>query len=198
MINTILVDDHALFCDGLERVLTETKQFSVVKKFNSGKLLLSSQLEQNVDLLIIDIEMPGMNGFDVIRRLRLKNKDLKIVILSMHEEMAYSNEASAIGADAFLSKTLESSVLVDLLVRIIRGETIFAKKALPRESTELLSEREVEVLRLISKGKTSKEIGQELSISPLTIKAHRRNMIKKLQVNNSTELISKALERGIL
>jgi DNA-binding NarL/FixJ family response regulator len=198
LINTILVDDHALFCDGLERVLTDTKQFCVVNKFHSGKNLLHAPFDPSANLLIIDIEMPGMNGFDVIRRLRLKNKQLKIVILSMHEEMAYSNEASAIGADAFLSKTLESSVLVDLLLRIIKGESIFAKKSQPRENNDLLSDREIEVLRLIAKGKTSKEIGIELNISPLTIKAHRRNMIKKLQVSNSTELISQALEKGLL
>lgn len=198
MINTILVDDHALFCDGLERVLTDTKQFCVVNKFYSGKAVLNSPVDPTARLLIIDIEMPGMNGFDVIRRLRLKNKQLKIVILSMHEEMAYSNEASSIGANAFLSKTLDSSALVDILLRTIQGETFFSKTPQPREDNNLLSDREVEVLKLLSKGKTSKEIGTELNISPLTIKAHRRNMIKKLQVNNSTELISKALEVGIL
>lgn len=198
MINTILVDDHSLFCDGLERVLTDTRLFRVVNKFNSGKSLLNTPIDPSVHLLIIDIEMPGLNGFDVIKRLRLKNKQLKIVILSMHEEVAYANEAYALGADAFLSKTLESTTLVDLLTKINQGERVFEKKPLPKENNDLLSEREVEVLRLISKGKTSKEIGIELSISPLTIKAHRRNMIKKLQVNNSTELISKAMEIGIL
>src|SRR5690349_9711228 len=116
--------------------------------------------------------MPGMNGFEVIKRLRLKNKHLKIVILSMHEEMAFSNEAYALGADAFLSKTLESSTLVDLLIRVNKGERVFDKKPLPRENNNLLSDREVEVLKLLSKGKTSKEIGIELNISPLTIKAH--------------------------
>ena len=198
MINTILVDDHALFCDGLERVLTETQKFYIVKKAHSGKSLLNTPIDPSVKLLIIDIEMPGMNGLDVIRRLRLKNQQLKIVVLSMHEEIAYSNEASAVGADAFLSKTLESSALVDLLIRIIQGETIFVKKAQSKEHNSLLSEREMEVLKLLAKGKTSKEIGVELNISPLTIKAHRRNMIKKLKVSNSTELISKVMEGGIL
>ena len=198
MINTILVDDHALFCDGLERVLAETQKFCVVKKFNSGKSLLNTPIDPSVNLLIIDIEMPGINGLDAIKRLRLKNKDLKIVILSMHEEIAYSNEAAATGADAFLSKTLESSALVDLLIRINQGETVFSKQTQLKENNNLLSDREIEVLKLIAKGMTSKEIATELNISPLTIKAHRRNMIKKLKVNNSTELISKVLEGGIL
>jgi two-component system response regulator NreC len=198
LINTIIVDDHALFCDGLDRVLSETKLFRVVNKFNSGKSLLSSTIDPTVHLLIIDIEMPGLNGFDVIKRVRLKNKQLKIVILSMHEESAYSSEASALGADAFLSKTLESSELVDLLIRINQGERVFEQTAQAKENTNLLSDREVEVLKLLASGKTSKEIGVELNISPLTIKAHRRNMIKKLQVSNSSELISKALQVGIL
>jgi DNA-binding NarL/FixJ family response regulator len=198
LINTILVDDHSLFCDGLERVLAETQKFYIVKKANSGKSLLNAPIDPTVNLLIIDIEMPGMNGFDVIRRLRLKNQQLKIVILSMHEESAYSNEAHTVGADAFLSKTLESSALVDLLIRIMHGETIFVKKSQSKENNTLLSDREMEVLKLLAKGKTSKEIGVELNISPLTIKAHRRNMIKKLKVSNSTELISKVMEDGIL
>lgn len=198
MINTILVDDHSLFCDGLERVLTETQEFSIVKKANSGKSILNTPINPSVKLLIIDIEMPGMNGLDVIRRIRLKNQHLKIVVLSMHEEAAYSNEASVVGADAFLSKTLESSALVDLLFRIIQGEKIFLNKPQSRENNTLLSDREMEVLKLLAKGKTSKEIGVELNISPLTIKAHRRNMIKKLKVSNSTELISKVMEDGIL
>ena len=198
MIRTILVDDHTLFCDGLERVLSETKKFNVVKKFNSGRGLLTNPIDPTVNLLIIDIEMPGLNGFDVIKRLRLKNKQLKIVILSMHEEIAYSNEAYSIGADAFLSKTLDSSALVDLLIRVNKGETISSKKLLPKENSTLLSEREIEVLKLLANGKTSKEIGFELNISPLTIKAHRRNMIKKLKVSNSSELIRKVFESGIL
>lgn len=198
MIKTIIVDDHVLFCDGLERVLSDTKQFFVVNKFNSGKTLLNTPIDPTVKLLIIDIEMPGLNGFDVIKRLRLKNKLLKIVILSMHEEMAYCNEAISIGADAFLSKTLDSSSLVEILIRIMHGQSFFSLIPAPKENNQVLSEREIEVLRLLGKGKTSKEIGIELNISPLTIKAHRRNMIKKLQVSNSSELISKALEIGIL
>jgi DNA-binding NarL/FixJ family response regulator len=198
LINTILVDDHSLFCDGLERVLAETQKFHIVKKANSGKSLLNAPIDPTVNLLIIDIEMPGMNGLDVIRRIRLKNQHLKIVVLSMHEEIAYSNEAHTVGADAFLSKTLESSALVDILLKIIEGETVFVKKAPGKENNTLLSDREMEVLRLLAKGKTSKEIGNELNISPLTIKAHRRNMIKKLKVSNSTELISKVMEGGIL
>lgn len=198
MIKAILVDDHALFCDGLEKVLAETGKFDVVGKFNSGKSVLNNPIDSAVDLIIIDIEMPGLTGFDVVKRLRLKNPKLKIAILSMHEEIAYSNEASAIGADAYLSKTLESSALVDLLLRITQGEKMFSAPSLPRENDSVLSVRELEVLRLMAKGKTSKEIGAELNISPLTIKAHRRNMIKKLQVNNSAELISKVLETGVL
>jgi len=199
LIKTILVDDHSLFCDGLEKVLTETQKFYIVGKYNSGKSLLTSPVDPTVNLLLMDIEMPELTGFDVVKRLRLKNTQLKIAILSMHEELAYSNEACTIGADAYLSKTLASSVLVDLLIRITEGEKIFLQGTQPRQNNNsMLSERELEVLKLLAKGKTSEQIGLELNISPLTIKAHRRNMIKKLKVNNSAELISKVLEDGIL
>ena len=187
-----------MFCDGLEKVLAETQKFYIVKKYNSGKSLLNDSLDPTINLLIIDIEMPGLSGFDVIKRLRLKNGNIKIVILSMHEEIVYSNEACAVGADAYLAKTLESTALIELLLRINHGERIFLKRPPTRENNSLLSERELEVLKLLAKGKTSNQIGQELNISPLTIKAHRRNMIKKFKVNNSIELISRVFEDGIL
>ena len=198
MVKTILVDDHTIFCDGLERLLIETAQFEVIQKFNSGKNLLAHVNDTLADLLIIDIEMPEVNGFETIKRIRLNNSVLKIVILSMHEEITYSNEAQAIGANAYLVKSLNSDTIVESLINVSQGEKIFLNKLMQSEVETLISDRELQVLRLLSKGKTSNQISTELFISPLTVKAHRRNMIKKLNVSNSTELIIRAFEKGIL
>src|SRR5262245_48369031 len=118
MIMTILADDHKLFCDGLERLLIASEKFQILAKYNSGNDLLESNKLPEADLLIIDIEMPGLNGFDTIKRVRLNNPTLKIIMLSMHEESVYSNEAYCIGADGFLFKSIDSTTLINRVIQI--------------------------------------------------------------------------------
>jgi DNA-binding NarL/FixJ family response regulator len=198
VIRTILADDHKLFCDGLERVLNDTGQFLVIGKFHNGQSLLEKIQTCDSDLLIIDVEMPTINGFDAIKRIRLNNNTSKIVVLSMHEESVFSQEAYMLGADAYLNKSMESMHLIDSLLKTCSGEKIFPASAMANKIESPFSDREVEILRLIATGKTSEQIAERLSISHLTVKAHRRNMMRKLNVNNAAELITKALEMGFL
>ncbi|MFZ6012504.1 MAG: response regulator [Bacteroidota bacterium] len=199
MIRTILADDHRLFCDGLERLLTESGHFEVVSKFYSGQSLLENIHAFAPELLVIDVEMPNLNGFDAIKRIRLNNSSTKIVVLSMHEETVFSQEARMLGADAYLNKSMESLHLIESLLKVCQGNKIFPttfSTAVKSESP--FSDREEEILRLIASGKTSEQIAERLKISHLTVKAHRRNMMRKLNVNNSAEMITKALEMGFL
>ncbi len=198
MIKTILADDHKLFCDGLERVLNDSGHFNVVQKFYNGQTLLEKISTHNPDLLIIDVEMPTINGFDALKRIRLNNSTAKIVVLSMHEENVFSQEAFMLGADAYLNKSMESTHLIDSLLKTVRGEKLFPQAATVTRIESPFSDREHEILRLIASGKTSEQIAERLKISHLTVKAHRRNMMRKLNVNNAAELISKALEMGFL
>jgi DNA-binding NarL/FixJ family response regulator len=199
LIKTVLADDHKLFCDGLERVLTETGQFEILGKFHNGLTLLENLQSCNPQLLIIDVEMPSLNGFDTIKRIRFKNPELVIVMLSMHEEPVFSNEAYMLGANAYLNKSMESAQLINSLRQAVDGEKLFPSfKSSSVKIESPFSEREYEILRLIADGKTSELIASQLKISHLTVKAHRRNMMRKLDVNNAAELISKALEMGFL
>jgi DNA-binding NarL/FixJ family response regulator len=198
MIKTILADDHKLFCDGLERVLNDSGQFEVLHKFHNGQTLLEKIGDLKPDLLVLDVEMPHLNGFDALKRIRLNNTTAKIVILSMHEENVFSQEAYMLGADAYLNKSMESTQLIDSLLRTYNGEKLFPSAALSTKIESPFSDREFEILKLISSGKTSDQIAERLKISHLTVKAHRRNMMRKLNVNNAAELISKALEMGFL
>jgi DNA-binding NarL/FixJ family response regulator len=198
VIRTVLADDHKLFCDGLERVLNDSGYFSIVQKFHNGQTLLEKLPAVNADLLIIDVEMPTINGFDAIKRIRLNNHSSKIVVLSMHEESVFSQEAYLLGADAYLSKSMESAQLIDALLKTCSGTKIFPDSATTTKIESPFSEREHEILRLIANGKTSEQIAERLKISHLTVKAHRRNMMRKLDVSNVAELISKALEMGYL
>lgn len=198
MIKTVLADDHKLFCDGLERVLNDSGHFRVIQKFYNGQTLLEKIASYNPDLLIVDVEMPHINGFDAIKRIRLNNTASKIVVLSMHEENVFSQEAFMLGADAYLNKSMESMQLIDSLLKTVRGEKIFPVATSATRIESPFSEREHEILRLIASGKTSEQIADRLKISHLTVKAHRRNMMRKLDVNNTAELITKALEMGFL
>jgi DNA-binding NarL/FixJ family response regulator len=199
MIQTVLVDDHLLFSEGLKKLLEETNQFKVIGQFGDGLALLNTIEGLNVELLIIDIEIPGLKGLDVLRRLRSKKNALKIVMLSTHEESVYKHEAISSGANAYLSKSLESSKVIDYLMRVMQGESIFPETD-PIFETEIkiLSKQELTILKLIATGKTSEVIARDLSISSLTVKSHRRNMMKKLNAESSSELISIAFSKGIL
>ena len=198
MIRTILADDHKLFCDGLEWVLNDSGHFQVIQKFYNGQSLLEKIQTLNADLLIIDVEMPAINGFDAIKRIRLSNSTSKIVMLSMHEETVFSQEAFMLGADAYLNKSMESMHLIDSLLKTYQGAKLFPAASMVTKIESPFSEREHEILRLIASGKTSEQVAERLKISHLTVKAHRRNMMRKLNVSNTAELITKALEMGFL
>jgi DNA-binding NarL/FixJ family response regulator len=199
LIKTILADDHKLFCEGLDRVLGESGRFEVVGKYHNGQTLLENLGSSNAELMVIDVEMPLLNGFDTIKRIRMNNPDLRIAVLSMHEESVFSQEALALGANAYLNKSMESESLIEALLQVCSGKKIFPVFTSTVSSIESpFSEREQEILKLISSGKTSDQIAERLHISHLTVKAHRRNMMRKLNVGNAAELISKALEMGFL
>lgn len=198
MTRTIIIDDHKLFADGIARLLNDAQRFEIVSKFNSGVSFLQALPIESVDLIIIDVDMPDLNGFEVIRRLRSQNKAVKIVVVSMHETLAYSNEAAELGANAYLVKSLDSNALVTRLEQIMEGERIFLNKVKTIETVSLLSKRETEVLQLMAKGKTSEKISKLLNISAVTVKAHRTNIFRKLEVRNAAELIMKAFHLGLL
>jgi DNA-binding NarL/FixJ family response regulator len=197
-IRTVLADDHKLFCEGLQRVLDESGKFTVVGKFHNGQALLENLASCKGDLMIIDVEMPLLNGFDTIKRIRLNNPNLKIVVLSMHEESVFSHEAFTLGANGYLNKSMESAALIENLLEAYGGKKIFPVFNNVSKIESPFSDREYEILRLIAGGKTSEQIADRLHISHLTVKAHRRNMMRKLNVNNAAELVSKALEMGFL
>jgi DNA-binding NarL/FixJ family response regulator len=197
-VKTILVDDHKLFCEGVEKLLNETGSFRVIAKFHDAGSLLQRISNYTPDLLVVDIDMPGLSGLDLTKRIRSTNSAIKIVLLSMHEESIFSREAATLGANAYLTKSIESSNLVSSLEKVCDGQNIFPEWKSGPHFQSPLSERETQILKLIAKGNTSEQIADELKVSGLTVKTHRRNMMRKLGVKNSAEMISRALEMGYL
>jgi DNA-binding NarL/FixJ family response regulator len=199
MITTVLVDDHRLFSDGLEKLLNGTEQFDVIKKFDTGIKLLQSIHDLQFDLLLIDIEMKGLDGFETIRRLKLIERvKFKIVLLSMHEDFVYKKEGREIGVNGHICKSINEISLVDSLLKIMNDQQYTLESEPSEKGKSLLSKQEIKVLKLISQGKNSHEISQELLISTLTVKVHRRNILRKLNANNSAESINIAMSKGLI
>lgn len=200
MIRTLIIDDHKIFAEGLERLLTESGYFQIVEKFYNGKSLLENLPGYDPQLLIVDIELGGLTGLDLISRIRLTKPQVKIAMLSMHEDSVFANESITLGADGFLLKSMEYSVLINSLLQITQGKKIFpsARKKNQVEQVSPISDRELEILKQLVKGKTSLEISETLKISHLTVKTHRRNMMRKLKVSNVASLIRVTIERGYL
>lgn len=199
LIPTLLVDDHIIFSDGLEKLLNDSGQFKVIGKFNNTNTFLKTiNKDQNPQLLILDIEMPELNGLDLIKKIRPAYPSLRIVILSMHEESAYIREARQSGANGYLLKSIDSNSLISELFRIMSGANIFPEVSEKEKASSPLSEQETRILNYIAEGRSSKEIAQSLDLSPLTVQAHRRNILKKLNINNTAELIKIAISRGFI
>ena len=199
MIRTIIVDDNRLFSEGLKNLLEGSGHFQVLEQFQDGRSLLENLDRLNPELILLDIDIPGINGLDILERLRVKDQVVKIVMLSMHEENIYSREAASSGASAYLTKSIEGSSLIQFLLRIIQGDKIFPQvSSASLAEIKILSKKEIKILELIAAGKTSVQIADMLGISSLTVRSHRKNMMRKLEANSSAELISIAFSKGVL
>lgn len=199
MTRTVLLDDHQLFCDGLEKLLNDSNEFNVVKKFTNGVDLLQSIESLELDLLIVDIEMKTLDGIEVLRRINLSNKkDFKVIVISMHEESIYKREAQQAGADGYMCKSISETLLINHLRGIINNQKMEPDWGNPIKEVSILSKQELRILKLIATGKNTNDISKELLISAFTVKVHRRNILRKLNANNSAECINIAISKGLL
>ncbi|MBL7851937.1 MAG: response regulator transcription factor [Cyclobacteriaceae bacterium] len=197
MIRTVLIDDHRVVTEGLRRLLSETGSFEVVATFSDGQTFLSSLHELSPALIIIDIEMAGLDGLEVIRRVRSRQSEAIIVVMSMHEEEGFIAAARKAGANGCFPKSKDPGQLASWLLELISHPEAMPMKVL-REKSPLLSRQEQLILRYVADGKTSQEIADALFISPLTVKTHRQNLFRKLNASNSAALVRIALDQGLI
>ncbi|MBL7877988.1 MAG: response regulator transcription factor [Cyclobacteriaceae bacterium] len=198
MIRTVLTDDHTIFLDGLGKLLADTNDFVIVGKFRDGPSLLNSIDILDANLLILDIDMQGMSGLEVIKRIRIRSKKIKIAILTLHDEIGYSMEAASLGANGLILKSVPTINLINTLHSIVSGIDFFPKKLKTVDSFSLLSDREIEILKLLSEGQSNEAVSQRLKISALTIKTHRKNILRKLGAENSLQMVRIAYEKGLV
>lgn len=211
-IKILIADDHKIFREGLKFILTEVSNFDVIAEVENGKECISIVENELPDIILMDIEMPVMNGIETTEILVKKHPEIKIIALSSYGEEAYYYKMIKAGASGFVQKKsgkkdLESAIQIvaqgnnyfsqDLLHKIIfnvsnEGESSFLNQNIK------ISKRENEVLVLISQGLSNKEIGEKLFISPKTVDNHRTNLLSKTGTNNSASLIMYAIKNKIL
>lgn len=196
----VLVDDHPLINEGVRRLLNSTGQYEVVADFKDGTSFLDAFEKLHPDVVILDVQLPDIDGIQLTRRVRSMDKKVKILMLSMHDEAVFRIEAQRAGANGFLSKSEDLSKLFEFIADLQETPTQFVESHERKAATNRihLSQQEMAVLKRVAEGLTTTDIGRLLGISPLTVKTHRKNIFRKLNASNSAELIRIAYQRGIL
>ena len=204
-----VVDDHALFRRGLIGLLSEFKGFEVVGEAANGEDALKLLATLNPDMVLLDINMPGMGGIETLKALRKSDPGLPVLMLTVSQEDNDLLGAIAAGATGYLLKNTEPDVLERTLREVVSGKSVLAPEmtaklfnVLRRSTTAsedtLLSERELQVLRCLARGLTTAQTSLELFISENTVKTHTRHILEKMGVNNRVEAVARAMESGVL
>jgi two-component system response regulator NreC len=204
-IRIVLADDHAVVRSALRLLLEAEPDFEVVAEAGDAETATRYVLGHKPDVLVLDLNMPGASGLTAIPRLREQSPDTQIVVLTMQGETAFAREAMQAGARAYVLKDAAESELVQAVRLAARGETYLQPELGARLASEPdappsdeLSERELEVLRLIALGHTNNEIAEQLYLSVRTVESHRAHIQQKLRRTTRSELVRYALERGLL
>jgi len=208
----LLADDHPVVRRGLRDLLDAEPDFEVVAEAEDGARAVARALENDVELAILDVTMPRLTGLQAAAELAQRRPDLRVLVLSMHDDEEYFFQALQAGASGYVLKSVVDRDLVEACRMTMRGEPFVypgAVKALIRDyvgrvqrgeepARDPLSRRESEVLKLIAEGHTSKEIAELLVISEKTVDRHRANLLEKLGLRNRVDLTRYAIRRGLV
>ena len=209
--NIIIVDDHLIFRQGLINIMNTEDFAKVIGDASNGKEFIELLQHLNPDLVLMDIDMPYMNGMEATRKALEINPELKIIAVTMFGDEEYYYKMIDLGVKGFILKTSGINEIEKAIHEVMIGESYFSNELLRkiinsigREKTTkvaskpLLSERELEVLKLICNGNTTDEIAQKLFISPKTVKSHRSHLLDKTECKNTPEMIVFALKNKYL
>ncbi len=211
-IRVLIADDHALVRDGIRTILESQPDIDVVGEAQSGEEAVAGVIKEKPDVVLLDIAMPGMNGLDATVAIKAKAPATRILVLTMHENEEYVLQLFRLGADGYLLKKAAASELILAIRAVYRGESFLytgiartlidgyrrQAEGTTRPDGEDLTEREKEVLHLVVEGHTNREIASLLQLSVKTVQAHRTNIMAKLKVHNSAELVRCSIQRGLV
>ncbi|MCB0552717.1 MAG: response regulator transcription factor [Phaeodactylibacter sp.] len=206
MIRVILADDHQITTDGIQAFLEKEPEITVVGAASNGEGVLELLKKEAVDVAILDIEMPGMDGLEATRAIRQRYPAVKVLMLSMYKTKAFVKGAFEIGANGYVLKDRSKEALVSAIHTVFRGgryippellDLIFSGAAEEPAETANLTSREKEILCLLAEGLTSWETGEALNIASVTVETHIRNVKSKLGLNKKAQLVKYVLDHRL-
>lgn len=210
MINIMIVDDHKMIREGLKRILEFEGDIQVVDEADNGQECLKKLRTAKPDIVLLDINMPVLNGIETLQAIKKKRKKYKVLMLTVHNEIEYLLKAVDIGIDGYILKTSDSSELKRAINSVYNGEKFIQPSLIPllnskliardldKEKVERLSDREIEVLKLVSVGMFNKEIGKKLEISERTVKNHMSSIFKKIECTDRTQAAVFAIRNNLV
>jgi DNA-binding NarL/FixJ family response regulator len=207
----LLADDHPLVRSGLRQVIDKQPDFEVVAEASDGVEAVARAIQDDIDLVILDVAMPRLTGLQAAQQLRERRPELLILMLSMYESDQYLLAAARAGAAGYVLKSVADEVVVDACRAIVAGDRFVYPRGLSEHTraqlerarhaagpVDVLTPRELEVLKLVAEGHSSEEIAALLVISPRTVESHRANITTKLGARDRVELTRYAIRRGLV
>jgi len=206
-ISVLIVDDHPMVIEGLKTLLSDNKAVEVMTHFTNGKDTLEFLEKETIDVILLDVNLPDINGVEMVKLILEKRATIKILGLSTYSEPSIINQMIKNGVKGYLLKNATSDELANAINQAYNDNFYFGTEvqkiladSVSQESKDLpkLTRREKHILTLIADGKTTNTIAEELFISPLTVETHRRNLMQKLEVSNAASLIKIAIEKKLI
>ncbi len=209
-INVVIVDDHKMVREGIRQLLEFDGKIKVVGEADNGLECLELLNSYVPDVLLLDINMPGMNGLEVLKSIRKNKIIVKVIILTVHNEIEYLMNAVDLNIDGYILKDSESEILKNAIFTVYNGENYIQEELIPmlnskminrdneKEKLKKLTKREIDVLKAIAAGLLNKEIATNLGISERTVKNHISNIFKKIDVADRTQAAVFAIKNNIV
>lgn len=215
LVKVIVVDDHTLVREGITKILSLEEDIEVIGEAGDGNGAVNLALTRDADIILMDINMPGMNGIEACRAIKAQKPDIGIIALTIHEQEEYLFEFIRAGASAYLLKDISPGQLVNTIRGVARGESFIPPRLMSsvfnelnrlsepaskagREDNDALTPREIEVLRLVARGEQNKSIAKTLFISEKTVKNHLYRIFQKLGVEDRTQAALYAVKNKLV
>jgi two-component system invasion response regulator UvrY len=209
MIKILLIDDHALVRTGIKRLLEDSQQVKIVGEAESGEASIRMSQELNPDVILMDVNMPGIGGVEASRRILQRDPTRKIIILTIHTEQTFPKRLLEIGAKGYLTKECDISEMITAIKQVHNGGSYIEPKIAQQLALSLLpgneenpvdrlSRREFQVMLMISHGLSNNEISEKLCLSPKTVSTYRSRLLEKLGAHSEVDLIKIAVEQGMV
>jgi DNA-binding NarL/FixJ family response regulator len=205
----LIADDHQMFREGLKQILLSDPDISVVDEAGNGQDVLNLVLKNKYDVVILDINMPGRNGLEILQELKVERPEMQVLMISMYAEEQFAVQAIKAGASGYMSKNGAAREVLTALRKIVSGGMFISSTVALELASEIkgdrektphskLSPREYQVMRLIASGKRNAEIADELSISPSAVSTHRNRILTKMNLDRNADIIRYAIKHGLV